>query len=534
MRLPQVRTYHRLLFILLSLTACGSPSTPPSQILLQPTTPSELSSPLPSSTDQQANALFIQAHELVQTAYEAEQSQPVVAVSNYMDALQLIERLFEDYPSSSIALDLTQGQAKLGPYTLTELRTVVVPRARMTVVLSDWPTALEPLLKHVNSNYVRASAYINFAETALQHQQENHAQIFLVQAHQEAQRMDINDRYTLQIYDELFDLYLDMDDSRAALGLAKQIETLLLKVQGDLNAAYVYRLIGQGYAIASQPDQAVAFAAHAEEALVRATAGSDKASAKYMYRVSPTGYIRATIARIGVRASQSEQAAQQIDSLAADDLGQAYAWTEVAIEYAHLNNLEEAMRAAQNIGDYQFLSGTQWEIATLLLRQNQPDDARPFIEAYHEAVRQQGEAAESWKLGRAASLFAHLGEFADAMTIVEQVSDPRDRAVAFSDIAAAYRTIGNTEQANQFLTRALNEVNSDNNPDEYALRDIVPAMAESHQYEQALNVIKGIETTALRAQALAHVLINLRAYDDTLSPPAQSALLNLLTPLQQR
>jgi tetratricopeptide (TPR) repeat protein len=79
--------------------------------------------------DARANQLFVEASQLVKSAQEAEQTSYVEAFKLYQAALAKAETITTKYQSSQLAVQLTAGQTKIGPYTFTELQRIV-PRTQ--------------------------------------------------------------------------------------------------------------------------------------------------------------------------------------------------------------------------------------------------------------------------------------------------------------------------------------------------------------------------------------------------------------------
>jgi tetratricopeptide (TPR) repeat protein len=75
--------------------------------------------------DARANKLFVEASQLMRAAQEAEQTSYVEAFKDYQAALANLEKVTTRYPSSQLAVQLTAGQTKIGPYTLAEFQEAV-------------------------------------------------------------------------------------------------------------------------------------------------------------------------------------------------------------------------------------------------------------------------------------------------------------------------------------------------------------------------------------------------------------------------
>ena len=78
-------------------------------------------------SSREANKLFAQAEDLLEKAQKAEEISYSDALGLYRDALAKLDSLTASYESTRIARKLLRGDAQIGPYTLDELKNVVVP-----------------------------------------------------------------------------------------------------------------------------------------------------------------------------------------------------------------------------------------------------------------------------------------------------------------------------------------------------------------------------------------------------------------------
>lgn len=84
-----------------------------------------------ANSEDEATKLLREAAQLVKSAQEAEKTSYAEAFRLYTEALAKVEKITVAYPSSPLAVKLTQGEAKIGLYTLTELKETIVPQAKM-------------------------------------------------------------------------------------------------------------------------------------------------------------------------------------------------------------------------------------------------------------------------------------------------------------------------------------------------------------------------------------------------------------------
>lgn len=84
-----------------------------------------------TSLEEKADKLLTEASRLVRSAQEAEQTSYSDALQLYQGGLEKAETITATYPSSLLASKLAQGEARIGSYTLTALRDIAIPRAKM-------------------------------------------------------------------------------------------------------------------------------------------------------------------------------------------------------------------------------------------------------------------------------------------------------------------------------------------------------------------------------------------------------------------
>jgi hypothetical protein len=102
-----------------------------------------------------ASQLFAEAHQLVQQGQEAEKSSYAEAFEHYQVALKKAQKITENYPSTSVGVKLTQEDATLGPYTITELQDSVVPKMKEKAEMEGDPLAVALLVANkVNDQHI--------------------------------------------------------------------------------------------------------------------------------------------------------------------------------------------------------------------------------------------------------------------------------------------------------------------------------------------------------------------------------------------
>src|SRR5262245_29203648 len=81
--------------------------------------------------EEEISKALTEASQLVQTAQEEEQTSYAAARKFYLEALTKAESVISQHPASPLVEKLTWGEARIGPYTLPELKDLVVQRIEM-------------------------------------------------------------------------------------------------------------------------------------------------------------------------------------------------------------------------------------------------------------------------------------------------------------------------------------------------------------------------------------------------------------------
>lgn len=84
-----------------------------------------------SSPDEKANKLFVEASRLVTSAKEAEATSFSEAYDGYAQALEKLEKILKDVPSSQMAVKLLQDEVVVGSMPFSQLRDSLVPTMRL-------------------------------------------------------------------------------------------------------------------------------------------------------------------------------------------------------------------------------------------------------------------------------------------------------------------------------------------------------------------------------------------------------------------
>jgi len=109
--------------------------------------------------DEKANALFVRAADLVDEARFAGQTDYGKAAQSYEQAVSLLERILDRYPSSQVAVELAQGKSGIGGLSLEQMKTIALPRVQsFAEAETDLIAAALLLAREGDEPYLRASA----------------------------------------------------------------------------------------------------------------------------------------------------------------------------------------------------------------------------------------------------------------------------------------------------------------------------------------------------------------------------------------
>ena len=144
-----------------------------------------------SSPDEKANKLFVEASQLVKLVQEVERTSYFDAFKLYKDALEKLERITAKYPSSQLAVKIVQGEAKIGPYTITDFKDSIVYQGKERVAAEESPFACALLVAEtIEHDYPKGEALASIVSIVINYtepEQEDKASETLSQALQIAE-----------------------------------------------------------------------------------------------------------------------------------------------------------------------------------------------------------------------------------------------------------------------------------------------------------------------------------------------------------
>src|SRR5919197_3084276 len=118
-----------------------------------------------NSPEKEARKELAAATQLIQAARDAEKTSYTEAFGLYQEALGKAAAIPTNYPTTSLAEKLVQGEAKIGPYSLTELTDTVVPLAETKAEAEQNPLACALLVaKTVESVTAKARMLADIAD----------------------------------------------------------------------------------------------------------------------------------------------------------------------------------------------------------------------------------------------------------------------------------------------------------------------------------------------------------------------------------
>ena len=116
-----------------------------------------------------ANRLFVEASRLFELAKEAEGESYIEALKLYRGALSRLEKVTTFYPSTKLAVELMQGEARVGPYTIEDLKERAIPEVEPKAEAEENPLACTLLVaRAIKDTFTQTARLTNVAGTYAQ------------------------------------------------------------------------------------------------------------------------------------------------------------------------------------------------------------------------------------------------------------------------------------------------------------------------------------------------------------------------------
>ncbi len=428
-----------------------------------------------STPDEKANKLFVEASELIKSAQEVEETSYVDAFKLYEKSLTKLERITSKYPSSQLAVEIAQGKAKIGPYSIQSFRDVVLPLARRKAEAEQDPKVcaifVAETMAYVGSKTIALSEIAGKYTAAKQFEQallvartiqDDTVKASVLagisnkvsEAGQKEKAIEIlSEALRIIKYDKAFALVVKVGQKEKALEII--LETL------------------QAARIIEDPD-------------AKATALFEVAG-KY-FEVGEKGKATEIL-------SEALQTARTIESYS----GKASALVDIAGKYAEMGQFDKALRVARTIESYYMKASALAEIAGEYAKAEQFDQAIQVARAIKGYYRDYFKASA---LAEIVGEYARSGQFDQALQVARTIKEDFWKAFALTKIAEEFARAGQFDQALQIARSTENSFFKAS-----ASVKIADEYAKVGQFDQALQVAKTIKDNFWKASALAAIAV---------------------------
>ncbi|MBI3799070.1 MAG: hypothetical protein HY268_19160, partial [Deltaproteobacteria bacterium] len=436
--------------------------------------------------EEKADQLLAEASQLVDSAHDAEQASYADAFELYKKALAKAETITAKYPSSQVANKLTQGEAKLGPYTLAELQGTIVPWTQSKAAAEANPLACALLV---------AGSMPTFTETSVDE--------------------DTGEQLSEQDASEQQDAEEKVVAQTVLAGQCAQLLPIVAKTDGWLLAEIAHRC-----AAADQYEPALAAATLLDDASVKAPvlaeiansyarAGQKEKAAELLSQAIEivTTFTNSTavlteMARKSAQAGQSEQARQIAHSIE-DGYVRAQLWAAIAYSSLQAGHDEQALQAAEELADDSpDKAGVFTALARTAIAAGHYDRALHVARVIPYPNIQANVLAELAKKAVAASDKEQIAELLSQLLQTATSQSVFVRVLVLAAVANAYTALGQQEQTLALLAQArqvaqpvvdtAGAVPSVGNP----LQAIASAYVEAGLYAQALEILAPLKGAA--------------------------------------
>ncbi|MFH1438703.1 MAG: hypothetical protein ABIJ56_23540 [Pseudomonadota bacterium] len=404
------------------------------------------------ASSREAKKLFNEAEDLLEKAQKAEEKSYSDALGLYRGVLDKLETLTTQYGSTRIAKKLLRGDEKVGPFTLDELKGVVVPEIeRKAAGQADPDACMRYVIESIDDAEDRARAYVAAAGY-----------------HEEAGRQ-----------------------GRAAELLSEALETVKT-MEETMEKSFMLQEVADAYLHAGHYDKAVEAAELLDDGFDRAT-------------------VLAAVAGALAAAGEHESALETAGRLQ-DEEDRAVVQAAIAVTYAKSSQLDKAMDIAKEIKSPYDKNRAMIEIAGAWARAGKHGkalEAAKTVTHNDDRARVLAEMAVEYEVAGQAKKAATL--ISGAFAAIEEIEELEDRVMVLAAVAARYARAGREEEVARILAR-LNEAVDKGATDSLksnlksdVLAEIVEAYGEAKHYDRALDTAKAIEGSAERDASLAGV-----------------------------
>lgn len=181
---------------------------------------------------------------------------------------------------------------------------------------------------------------------------------------------------------------------------------------------------------------------------------------------------------------------------------QSAQWAEIALEYAKVGNMAQAIALTEKMGDYLQKNETLVELAGQLAAAGNYEQAKQLVANIkeYEIYRAKGLA----RIGRSAAIAGNNQAanlmFSEAIAFAKTLDAELIQPMALAEIAIEYAAAGKEQEAMQLVAEIQDE-----NSKAMALAGIAATWAEAQQLSKALQVAQSIQDDYYKAQALTDI-----------------------------
>lgn len=385
-----------------------------------------------SDPDREANRLFVEAYRLTERAGELEQEDPVAAYRHYREALDNIEKIIEDYSTTTVAVNATQQQTSIGELTIAELRRKVPLLESRAGALEGFHELTLYLAGRMDDETESAELKIRYAQWAYANEDTTLYHELMEQVRSEADQ-HWNTEITDPIYSRLAVTYSKHRRWPQALEAANQIQ------DSELLSRTLENILDNG------------FIQHAEKS------GYEDIIPQLDY-VSPTDHIN-LLERMAVdlfSTGAREEALSLLTSLPPADedddmLAHIDALTRLSEAYTSRGEFEASRSIIDEIRelDEDYADFALRDLSIELARRQNMDEA---LEIAHSFGREYFEHAA---IARISVQHAANGMISEALTMLDDIPyDVSEKAESYIDIAYLLSDYGDNERADSLLNAA--------------------------------------------------------------------------------
>lgn len=185
---------------------------------------------------------------------------------------------------------------------------------------------------------------------------------------------------------------------------------------------------------------------------------------------------------------------------------QSTQWAEIALEYANMGDLDQAIALTEKIEDYLTRNQTLVELIGQLAAQEQYDRAKQLVTSIREY-----EAYKAKAFARIGRYYAIAGNhqaanemFSEAIAFTQTLDAAYIQPMALAEIAIEYAGAGKESEAMELVAAIQDETNK-----AMALSGIATALAETQSVSKGLQIVQQMTDDYYQAQALTNIAQNI-------------------------